>query len=656
MDIVELRLLGPLLVRRADGSVVTSDEWRSAKTLDLLRLLALNGGRPMSVASVVDQLWPSVDWDHGRASLRTAASQLRKVLGTDCLARPPGCLALADVWVDTWAYARRVHEVDEARRVGDCEAVVALVREAEVLYAGDVQVTSGEWDAEAHEWFRSQRLRTLVAGAEAAAARGWLRDSLDLAGRARDIELTEEVARALMRAHAILGETDSALGVFEQLRRDLADRLGVDPSPLTKALHLLVLSGSSAPQDTWRHIGVETPVRELVAAARRVLDGTAAGSVVWLCGPEGSGRRTVAELAAKELDLPLYDLSTLPLEVYSPEVLEGGDDAASPGVVLLPSRSLPPSWAVNIVHALAKRCPGVVVVRATEPPPGVVAGEEGGDALVRLQRLGVGDFAELAALLLQGTPNVALVDELWQQSSGFAGAACRLAREWVTEGRVMWGPDGLHVVDRPERASTPAGAAGSLAAVLRNIDGAALDVLSVLGVAGTTLSCVAVERALDALGRPAAVDAVLAGLVDSGLVERRVGGFRLGSELVSEALGSWVRPSVAADITDALQAQARQDVVVQAQRLSAQGQTALALALARDQLRAARAGGDLDGVREMVDLIRELRSLRSVDVAVTHARNALVPMGTIPTPRSVSAGGGHPGRQAGGIAAAPAHG
>ena len=72
MDSVEVRLLGPLLVRRADGSVVGAEEWRSNKTLDLLRLLALNSGRPMSVATVVDRFWPSVDRDHGRASLRTA--------------------------------------------------------------------------------------------------------------------------------------------------------------------------------------------------------------------------------------------------------------------------------------------------------------------------------------------------------------------------------------------------------------------------------------------------------------------------------------------------------------------------------------------------------------------------------------------------------
>ena len=147
MDSVEVRLLGPLLVRRADGSVVGAEEWRSNKTLDLLRLLALNAGRPMSVATVVDRLWPSVDWDHGRASLRTAASQLRKVLGTDCLERQAGCLAVTGVWFDTWAYIRLGNEVEQARRAGDDETVVRLVREAEALYTGDVEVTTQVFNA-----------------------------------------------------------------------------------------------------------------------------------------------------------------------------------------------------------------------------------------------------------------------------------------------------------------------------------------------------------------------------------------------------------------------------------------------------------------------------------------------------------------------------
>ena len=84
---VEIRLLGSLRVRRGDSSVVDASEWRTGKTLDLLRLLALDADQPVRIDSLLEKLWPDVDEARGRASLRTAASQIRRTLRTDCVAR-----------------------------------------------------------------------------------------------------------------------------------------------------------------------------------------------------------------------------------------------------------------------------------------------------------------------------------------------------------------------------------------------------------------------------------------------------------------------------------------------------------------------------------------------------------------------------------------
>ena len=48
-DRIEIRLLGPLYVRRADSTLVEPGAWRTGKTLDLLRLLALGAPHPGSV-------------------------------------------------------------------------------------------------------------------------------------------------------------------------------------------------------------------------------------------------------------------------------------------------------------------------------------------------------------------------------------------------------------------------------------------------------------------------------------------------------------------------------------------------------------------------------------------------------------------------------
>ena len=66
----EVRVLGPLRVRRADGHLVPAQEWRTAETADLLRLLALHVDEPVPVDVLVRTLWPRLDYRRGRASLR----------------------------------------------------------------------------------------------------------------------------------------------------------------------------------------------------------------------------------------------------------------------------------------------------------------------------------------------------------------------------------------------------------------------------------------------------------------------------------------------------------------------------------------------------------------------------------------------------------
>jgi DNA-binding SARP family transcriptional activator len=553
MDMVEVRVLGPLLVRRPDGSIVGGDEWRTSKTLDLLRLLTLNGGRPVPVPTVIERLWPDVDWDHGRASLRTAASQLRKVLGVDCIERQAGSLQLARAWVDAWAWTELAHESDLARRAGDHEGVVALVRKAEGLYAGDVEVTSGEWDGDAATWFRDHRLRLLLDGAEAAGRCGWVRDGLDFALRAREIDLTEEVARALMRAYAGLGATDRALDVYEELRHHLDTRLGVDPAPQTRALHMLVLSGTATLQAQHRAVGAEEAVGGLVSAVRRMSDRSDGCGVVWVCGPPGSGRSTVVALAAEELGVPVYDMSMIDFDEELAGRLSGTrSPGAEPGLVVLQSSSMPPAWSVGIVHAVAARYDGVVVVKSTEAPearPDLSCT----DARVQVEPLSTGDFERLVRMVVQGEPSTALLQRLWGESGGLAGRACRLARGWLGEGRLVWQEEGLVLVPA---ASTlrhvPPGPV--LRTTLRSLGAPALDVLTVLALADTALDAEQVGAVLAAVRDAPAPAGVLERLVDYGFVDRVEDGYELPSPALAGELAGWVRPMFRHQVVEALDA------------------------------------------------------------------------------------------------------
>lgn len=241
-------ILRELTVRRHDGSLVERAEWRTAKTMDLLRILALSNGRPVRLANVTQQLWPNVSVERARASLRTAASQVRRVTGSNCISRHGDGILLEGAWVDVVVFlndARRVHSLALA---GRHSRAIDLTRAAERLYTDDFHAHDDEspWARAERDHLKQVHRSMLCQAAESAIELGDYRTALTFAGNAVRIDPTSEAAhRALMRSYAELGEIGSALRAFEGLRTHLADELGADPSMQTRALHLRLLRGYS---------------------------------------------------------------------------------------------------------------------------------------------------------------------------------------------------------------------------------------------------------------------------------------------------------------------------------------------------------------------------------------------------------------------------
>ena len=78
MGSIEVRLLGRLQVRRADGTMVDNAEWRTGKTADLVRLLTLAAGRPVRVEFVAEAIGRRtryvLAYDHSQAPGRLSWS------------------------------------------------------------------------------------------------------------------------------------------------------------------------------------------------------------------------------------------------------------------------------------------------------------------------------------------------------------------------------------------------------------------------------------------------------------------------------------------------------------------------------------------------------------------------------------------------------
>ena len=243
---VVVRTLGTFAVTRADGSDVMIDEWKTGKTRDLLRILALSVGRPVPQTRLMELLWPHVPDARRRNSLRSAASQIRRTLRTNSVVRQPNGLMLVDAWVDTLAFRGHARAAHVHGRAGRHAEVVELYRLADDLYVGDFEADDydGEWARSEARNLREVRNELLCDAAASYLALGQPFEARDLATEAIELNPSSEAAhRLLMCALADLGEITQALRVFESYRTHLADELGADPSYQTRELHLRLLRG-----------------------------------------------------------------------------------------------------------------------------------------------------------------------------------------------------------------------------------------------------------------------------------------------------------------------------------------------------------------------------------------------------------------------------
>ncbi|MEO9326142.1 bacterial transcriptional activator domain-containing protein [Nocardioides sp. C4-1] len=246
---LRIHVLGPLRVVRADGSVVEPHEWRTAKTMDLVRILALADGQPTSVTTLVERLWPDVPYDRARVSLRTAASQARRTIGVPCVRRHHDGLALEDAWVDVREFRRACRAVRSAWETGDADRALAAAEVAQDLWRGSFVASDQDsgWATSEREALDTERRRMLCEAAECAESVARYDLAVELARHALVMDASAERAyRTIMRAHAALGEVGTALLVFERCRHYLTENLGATPSPQTRMLHLQLLRHGAA--------------------------------------------------------------------------------------------------------------------------------------------------------------------------------------------------------------------------------------------------------------------------------------------------------------------------------------------------------------------------------------------------------------------------
>ncbi|MCT2581970.1 ATP-binding protein [Actinophytocola gossypii] len=284
--------------------------------------MALDGPGGTGRDQLADTIWPDGLPDTWASALRSVVSRVRSFVagattddgvpvvaqgGRYLLRLPPGAVIDLERAQQEVAEAVAAHAEGasaDARRLAE-SALTCLRRPLLPEHDGD-------WVNEVRARLAELLATALETASLAASAAGDGVAALRLADEVvRHAPLRESAYRARMTAHVAAGNCAEAMRTYHELRRTLADELGIDPSPESQAAYVALLGGP-APDDKEdpSQRGPRSPapfvgrVGELAALARawsRAERGTS--HMVLVTGEAGVGRTRLVTEAAHRISL-----------------------------------------------------------------------------------------------------------------------------------------------------------------------------------------------------------------------------------------------------------------------------------------------------------------------------------------------------------------
>ncbi|MGW1378553.1 BTAD domain-containing putative transcriptional regulator [Streptomyces sp. NPDC002446] len=416
---MKFRILGSTEVLGEQGQPVPLG---GARVRALVASLALRGGRPVAVETLIDEVW-AVDAppQDAPAALQALIGRVRRALGKGAVESLPGAYRLVTEAqeVDLHRFERLVAAGTSRLREGDAAGAAETLRAGLALWRGPAlaDLPDAEGAARGPE---ALRLAALHRRIDADLALGRAEELLpELRQLTADHPLDEPFRVQLLRALQRTGRSADALAAYEETRELLAERLGADPGPELRALHAELLSGKAVPGEgvtipaaAPRHGNLRARLDSFVGRGRELAALRAEVTIrqtrlITLTGPGGAGKtRLSEELAASlagehpdgvwiaelaPLDAPeavpgavLSALGRRDTAVFSPAMearttAEHSDPAARIVDHCAPRRLLlvldncehVVGAAAELADLLLRRCPGLTVVATSREPLGV---------------------------------------------------------------------------------------------------------------------------------------------------------------------------------------------------------------------------------------------------------------------------------------------
>jgi len=438
---LDVGVLGPLQVR-VDGRVVDVPGRRRQTAL---ALLAMAGGRTVSVDALIDALWRDEVPDTGAQALHSQLSRLRGNLGPAAarLQRHGAgyALHLDPDELDATVVRRLAATVTDCIRSRPAEALAAA-RDAVALWRGTALGEFGDVAPLAADAVGLDELHKRLEDdlLEARLATGDTATVLDAAAAAAGDPLRERTVTLLMRGLAMEGRPAEAMQAAAAFRRRLAEETGLDPSPSLAELERDIASGAlGAPAASGRRVA--RPQSPLVGRERereelhRLL---ASQATVTVTGPGGVGKTrlildVVADLSERGTsDVEFVGLATLTAPERLPEAVGSAlglrltaDPSATMVAHALAGRSMllvldncehVAAAARELITEVQRRGPGVRVLASSR-----VSLHTPGEYVVRLQPLPLPrDTSRLQELAQQPSVRAFLAHADRRQRGGFA--------------------------------------------------------------------------------------------------------------------------------------------------------------------------------------------------------------------------------------------
>lgn len=253
-----VRLFGGLEVTVGDRRVREKD-WRKRKARLLFAILVLERGRQVSREQLLAHVWPDLAEDKAKNNFYVAWSNMKSALSAGpgqpfLYAENTGglCSIVRD------AVRSDVDEFEECVIAGrDCEAsgdtagAIAAYQQMATVYRGELLPGDlyDDWFMPMRERYRSDFIAVMLRLVELLMDVDDPCEAAVYARRALGVDpYREDLYQALIRCQIAAGQRSAAIETFIVCKTQIAEQLGLDPSPETAALYQEILCMEDKPR------------------------------------------------------------------------------------------------------------------------------------------------------------------------------------------------------------------------------------------------------------------------------------------------------------------------------------------------------------------------------------------------------------------------